>query len=67
MCDSSSQRDKGRNTSKDYLYNFSYDSQDVNEYYRELYTLVESKQIDFPVNIFVSPRVYLYSMNEENP
>lgn len=52
-----------RNVNRDYLYNFSFDSQEVNEDYKNLYTLVEIKEIDFFGNIFVNPKVYLYKRN----
>ena len=52
-----------RNTGRDYLYNFSYDSPQVNEGYACCYTLVEEKTINFPGSIFVSPKIYLYRLN----
>ncbi|RJR26593.1 hypothetical protein C4561_04865 [candidate division WWE3 bacterium] len=54
-----------RNRNRDYLYNFSYDNQEVNEDYRNNYTLVETKRIEYPVNIFVEPNIYLYKLNYE--
>lgn len=52
-----------RNELRDYIYNFSYDSQSVNEDYANLYTLVEEKEITFPGSIFVNPKIYLYKIN----
>ncbi len=49
-----------KNTQKDYVYNFSYDSPKVNSDYRDKYKLVETHAIDFPINIFVNPNIYLY-------
>lgn len=54
---------KYRNQNRNYLYNFSYDSPDINEDYANLYTLVEEKEISFPGNIFINPKVYLYKLN----
>lgn len=49
-----------RNVPRDYIYNFSYDSTEVNQTYRDDYTLVEFRAINFPLNIFVNPTIYLY-------
>jgi len=51
-----------RNLEKDYIYNFSYDSQDVNEIYDSKYSLIEEHSIDYPFNLFVNPKVYLYKI-----
>ena len=54
-----------RNYEREYLYNFSYDSSEVNEDYRNRYSLVETKEISYPLNIFVEPKIYLYKLNNE--
>jgi hypothetical protein len=51
-----------RNGKRDYIYNFSYDSQEVNEGYACCYDVVEVKDIQFPASIFVNPKVYLYKI-----
>ena len=48
------------NDERDYTYNFSYDSQVINETYRCCYYLVEVNEINYPLNIFVNPKIYLY-------
>ena len=53
-----------RNVPRDYLYNFSYDSQKVNEEYACCDTLIEEKTINFPGSIFVDPKIYLYRLGE---
>ncbi|PJA87135.1 MAG: hypothetical protein CO141_01025 [Candidatus Moranbacteria bacterium CG_4_9_14_3_um_filter_42_9] len=45
---------------KKYLYIFSYDSAEVNKDFSQNRALVEKKTIDFPLNIFVNPNIYLY-------
>ena len=50
------------NDTRDYTYNFSYDSQVVNETYRCCYYLVEVNEIYYPLNIFVNPKIYLYQL-----
>ncbi|KKS16190.1 MAG: hypothetical protein UU80_C0022G0005 [candidate division WWE3 bacterium GW2011_GWA1_41_8] len=49
-----------RNLDRNYLYNFSYDSQDVNEIYKCCYKLIEEKTIEYPLNFFINPKIYLY-------
>ena len=51
---------KYRNLDKDYLYNFSYDSIAVNEVYRDEYMLVEEKEVEYPLNFFIKPKIHLY-------
>jgi len=51
---------KYRNFDRDYLYVFSYDSPDINEVFRDQYLLVEEKEINYPLNFFINPKVYLY-------
>src|SRR3990167_2868636 len=51
-----------RNLAKNYIYNFSYDSLEVNEGYACCYDLVETKEINFPFSIFVEPKIYLYKL-----
>jgi len=49
-----------RNLGKDYMYDFSFDNQDVNEGYKTNYELVEVKNITFPFSLYINPTVYLY-------
>jgi len=44
------------------IYVFSYDSPKVNENYRNNFTLVETRQIDFKGNLFINPKIYLYQL-----
>jgi len=48
------------NVSRGYLYKFSYDSPEVNEGYRTGYTVEEIKVINYPLNFFIEPKIYLY-------
>jgi hypothetical protein len=43
-----------------YIYDFSYDSPEMNEGYKCCYEVVEEKRLDFPMSFFIEPRVYLY-------
>ncbi|HLD51078.1 hypothetical protein A3K34_01860 [candidate division WWE3 bacterium RIFOXYC1_FULL_40_10] len=49
-----------RNYVGDYKYTFSYDSPDVNQGFKDNWTLVEEHQINYPLNIFIEPKIYLY-------
>ncbi len=49
-----------RNESREYLYDFSYDSPDINEGYKKIYDLKEIHEIDYPLNFFIDSKVYLY-------
>lgn len=48
------------NVERNYEYVFSYDSSAVNDSYSRAYTLVETKDINYPLNIFINPKIYLY-------
>ena len=50
------------NEKRDYIYNFSHDSPEVNEGYACCYNVVEVKDITFPGSIFINPKVYLYKI-----
>jgi len=50
------------NLTKNYLYDFSYDSVEKNEVYKLRYFLVETKTIGFPMSIFLNSKVYLYRL-----
>ena len=52
------------NDTRDYTYNFSYDSPEINEIYRCCYDLIEVEEIKYPVNFFVNPKIYLYKIKE---
>lgn len=52
-----------KNIERDYLYDFSYDSQEVNETYKDLYTLVEAHKVNYPLNFYINPTIYLYRKN----
>ena len=52
-----------RNLARNYLYEFSYDSQRVNKDYASSFTLVEKNPITFPFSLFVDPNIYLYRRN----
>ncbi len=41
-------------------YIFSFDSPEISEEYNCCYDLLEVKEINYPLNIFVNPKVYLY-------
>jgi hypothetical protein len=43
-----------------YVYDFSYDSQNVNAGYKCCYEIIEEKKIEFPLSFFIEPKVYLY-------
>lgn len=43
-------------------YIFSYDSQDINEDLKNSFELIKTKEIDFPLNIHINPKVYLYKI-----
>ncbi len=45
---------------KNYLYKFSFDSQEANPTYAKDYYLVEAHEISFPLNIFKNLKIYLY-------
>ncbi|MDC0449086.1 hypothetical protein OAL67_00565 [bacterium] len=45
---------------EDYVFDFSFDSPEKNEGYTCCYRLVETKDIHFPMSIWVEPKVYLY-------
>ncbi len=49
-----------RNLTKDFKYEFSFDSSSVNPEYRDYFYLLEEKTIDFPGSIFVNPKIYFY-------
>jgi ABC-type multidrug transport system fused ATPase/permease subunit len=49
-----------RNIERNYLYDFSYDSRSVNPKYKNEYDLIEVKEIKYPLNIFIEPKIYLY-------
>ncbi|MEO5355170.1 MAG: hypothetical protein H7835_18435 [Magnetococcus sp. XQGC-1] len=49
-----------RNIERNYTYDFSYDSQTVNPKYKVEYDLIEVKEIKYPLNIFIEPKIYLY-------
>jgi hypothetical protein len=44
----------------DYEYIFSYDSPEINKELKEGHDLIESKKIEYPLNLFVDPLIYLY-------
>jgi len=44
-----------------YQYLFSFDSPDINPEIMRIYKLVEIENISFPGNIFINPKVYLYT------
>lgn len=49
-----------KNIERNYIYDFSYDSQVINPEYKTYYDLVEIKEIEYPLNIFIEPKIYLY-------
>ena len=49
-----------RNPGIDYIYFFSYDSQQVNNDLNELYEFIEEKEINYWLNGFIESKVYLY-------
>lgn len=51
---------KYRNSTRLYSYFFSYDSPTVNPEITQTYNLIETHDINYPLNIFVNPKVYLY-------
>lgn len=53
-----------RNPGK-YTYFFSYDSPEVNSDFATLYNLVETKEIQYPANFFINPKIYLYKLKTE--
>ncbi len=48
------------NLRRNYVFDFTYDSADVNKPYRDLYVTEEVKKIEFPGSLWVSPYIYLY-------
>ena len=54
-----------RNYSRDYEYYFTYDSQHVNTELTTLYNLVEEKNIEFPFNLSVDPKIFLYQLKSD--
>lgn len=49
-----------KNESRAYIYMFSYDSQQINDKFVEQYYLIETHEIEYPLSIFINPRIYLY-------
>ncbi len=49
-----------RNLEKNYMYDFSFDSQKVNKDYATSYNLVDTGEINFPFSLFLEPKIYLY-------
>lgn len=49
-----------RNINRDYIYDFSWDKPKLNDIYTCCYDLIEEKAINYPFNIFVDSKVYLY-------
>ncbi len=49
-----------KNEERKYLYEFSYDSPEVNGRYKDKYLLLEEKIIEYPFNIYINPKVYFY-------
>lgn len=50
-----------------YFYDFSYDSQEVNEIYRDYYEKEGEYEIRFPGSIFIEPKIFLYKKVKEIP
>ena len=53
-----------RNQERNYRFNFSYDSPEVNEGYECCYTLREVIEVKFPFSLFIEPNIYVYKLNE---
>ncbi|MFC1622014.1 hypothetical protein ACFL13_01335 [Patescibacteria group bacterium] len=53
-----------KNLSRDYLYNFSYDTPEMNEGFAQHYKLIEIHETKYPLNIFIKPNIYLYEKVE---
>ena len=48
------------NERRNYVFDFTYDSPEINKPYRDLYTTEEVKKIEFPGSLWVRPNIYLY-------
>ncbi len=48
------------NERRNYVFDFTYDSADINKPYRDLYTTEEIKKIEFPGSLWVRPYIYVY-------
>ncbi|KKS03118.1 MAG: hypothetical protein UU64_C0006G0028 [candidate division WWE3 bacterium GW2011_GWF2_41_45] len=48
------------NERRNYVFDFTYDSSEINKSYRDLYTTEEGKKIEFPGSLWVKPYIYLY-------
>jgi hypothetical protein len=51
--------------SREVKYVFSFDSMEVNPDLRERYSLVDTHEVQFPLSIYVRPKVYLYEKKTE--
>lgn len=49
-----------RNPDRNYTYDFTFDSTEVNSVYKNEYSLVDTFHLEFPANLWVSPDIYLY-------
>lgn len=52
------------NPKHDYKYIFTFDSYITKPELKCCWTLVENKQIEFPLSFFIEPRIYLYKSNK---
>lgn len=48
------------NERRNYVFDFTYDSPEINKTYRDLYVTEEVKKIEFPGSLWVRPYIYLY-------